>query len=143
MANKASTAAVKRLSLSFLFCFAIGWALPSCGQNTLDALAGCANEIKDQIPSPDRKHWAVIYRRDCGATTGWEIDVAIVDHRDPAPSSLKPNAFSCEAPDPSAIQVSWKDERQLVIRTSAPTPINSKERSVDLIRIKLEIQPSP
>ena len=142
MANKASIASVKNLRLSFLLCFAIGWALPSCGQDTLDTLAGCSNEIKDQIPSPDGKHWAVIYRRDCGATTGWDIDVAIVDHRDPAASSLKPNAFSCQAADPSAIQVSWKDERQLVIRTGVQTPINSKERSVDLIRIKLEIQPS-
>jgi hypothetical protein len=121
---------------------AVVMILRVCGQGGLDALAGCANEIKDQIPSPDGKHWAVIYRRDCGATTGWDINVAVVGHRDPAASSLRPNAFSCQAADPSAIQVSWKDERQLVIRTGAQTPINSKERSVDLVRIRLEIQPS-
>ncbi len=132
---------MKKSHFAFLLALAVCWSSTSCGQEGLDALAGCSNEIKDQIPSPDGKHWAVIYKRDCGATTGWDINVAIVDHRDPVPSSLKPNAFSCQAADPRVIQVSWKDERQLAIRTDSQTSINSKERSVDIIRIKLEIQP--
>jgi hypothetical protein len=44
----------------------------------------CSNDIKSEIPSPDNSLVAVIFSRDCGATTGFSIQLSII----PAGSKL-------------------------------------------------------
>jgi hypothetical protein len=42
-------------------------------------LAGmCLNSDVRRVTSPDRRHEAVVFTRDCGATTGWAANVSIM-----------------------------------------------------------------
>ncbi len=38
----------------------------------------CANEVLQEIPSPDNKLKAVVFQRDCGATTGFSTQMTIL-----------------------------------------------------------------
>jgi len=45
----------------------------------------CDNQVVNTVPSPDGKHKAVLFWRDCGATA-WGGDVSIIDARDDLPN---------------------------------------------------------
>jgi hypothetical protein len=54
-------------------------------------LAGaCTNDQVEEFPSPDGSMKAVVYRRDCGATTDYSRQIAILPRNRPLPSSPKP-----------------------------------------------------
>ena len=38
----------------------------------------CGNEQISEHPSPDRSRKVVVFRRDCGATTGWSIHASLL-----------------------------------------------------------------
>ena len=38
----------------------------------------CANEVLDEVPSPDRNLKAVVFVRNCGATTGLSTQVSVL-----------------------------------------------------------------
>ncbi len=38
----------------------------------------CSNEVLQEIPSPDNKLKAVVFQRDCGATTGFSTQMTII-----------------------------------------------------------------
>ena len=42
----------------------------------------CGNEVVDEIKSPDKKLKAVIFIRDCGATTGYSTQLSILGLED-------------------------------------------------------------
>ncbi len=42
----------------------------------------CSNNILKEIISPDKKLKAIIFTRDCGATTGFSSQLSIVDYSD-------------------------------------------------------------
>jgi hypothetical protein len=42
--------------------------------------SGCANEVLSQTVSPDAKMKAVVFQRDCGATTGFSTQVSIIQN---------------------------------------------------------------
>jgi len=40
----------------------------------------CENSVAAKATSPDSKHDAVIFQRDCGATTGYSTQISILDN---------------------------------------------------------------
>jgi hypothetical protein len=60
--------------------------LMACG--TIDP---CGNTILEEVPSPTGKYRAIIFQRDCGATTGYSTQVSILNSSDTFYS--KPNRF--------------------------------------------------
>ncbi|SMF67222.1 hypothetical protein SAMN02745866_04297 [Alteromonadaceae bacterium Bs31] len=42
----------------------------------------CRNEVYSQVVSPDGKRKAVVFQRDCGATTGFSTQISIIDSSD-------------------------------------------------------------
>ncbi len=42
----------------------------------------CGNEVYSQVLSPDGEHKAVVFQRDCGATTGFSTQISIVGSSD-------------------------------------------------------------
>ena len=52
----------------------------SCATNSLENI--CDNKISKDISSPDKKLKAVIFTRDCGATTGYSSQLSIIDYSD-------------------------------------------------------------
>ena len=59
------------MRLSFL-CFLALVAASACND------AGCENSVLQDIPSPDGHRHAIIFGRDCGATTGFSTQVSVV-----------------------------------------------------------------
>ena len=42
----------------------------------------CGNEIVEEIKSPDKRLKAIIFIRDCGATTGYSTQLSIIEDED-------------------------------------------------------------
>ncbi|TAK91718.1 MAG: hypothetical protein EPO06_03170 [Burkholderiaceae bacterium] len=81
----------------------------------------CGNELLAEYPSPDNKYRAVVFERDCGATTGFSTQVSILKAGFPLRNEAG-NLFSADtdhgkAPDGPgggpAVHVSWVDVRTI------------------------------
>lgn len=76
----------------------------------------CGNYIHSQTASPDKKYEAVIFQRDCGATTGFSTQVSIIklgSELDNEPG----NIFSISGhPEKVAPELVWIDEKTLHIK---------------------------
>jgi hypothetical protein len=66
---------IKNLFIVLLF----GATVNSCTSPFADM---CGNNISKEINSPDKKLKAVIFIRDCGATTGFSSQLSIIDFSD-------------------------------------------------------------
>jgi len=55
----------------------------------------CGNQVLQEIPSPDKKLKAVVFQRDCGATTGFSTQLSIIKANEKLPNS-KGNVFSAD-----------------------------------------------
>ncbi|HEY0281498.1 MAG TPA: hypothetical protein VGC27_02615 [Rhizomicrobium sp.] len=66
--------------------------------NPLNIIAPCENTVVKSVVSPDGRHKAVLFQRNCGATTGFSSQVSII------PASLwlpdhSGNAFVADLPE--------------------------------------------
>ena len=86
-------------------------------------LDGCSNTISARVISPDRKLDAVVFERDCGATTGFSTQVSVV--RTGAQPSGSGNAFVADdnhhrAPAPAIggplVELRWAGPNRLIVR---------------------------
>jgi hypothetical protein len=80
----------------------------------------CGNEVLRSVPSPDGRVKAVIFERDCGATTGYSGQVSLL-----AATAALPNeggdTFVADgdhgaAPGGPQVHVLWKDNQHLLIK---------------------------
>lgn len=93
---------------------ALAWPLTGCGDM-------CGNLVLQQVAAPDGKHKAVVFTRNCGATTDFSAQVSVIDAGAGAPSGAG-NVFGCDsnhgaAPSAQAggpfVAVKWLDARTL------------------------------
>lgn len=81
--------------------------LSGCG----DLYGLCANDVLLRVPSPSRSMDAVVFMRDCGATTGFNTQVSVV------PSGGQPieggNALVLAGRVP--IRLKWHSDTHLVV----------------------------
>src|SRR5713226_3366552 len=87
-----------------------------CSRLLEHAFDPCGNQVGQVIPSPDGKLKAVVFERDCGATTGFSTQVSIL----PAGDKLlndRGNLFVADdhgtAP---SVGLAWTAKRQLLLR---------------------------
>jgi len=75
----------------------------------------CGNDLIAQLPSPDGKFNAIVFQRDCGATTGYSTQISVLPS-DRSLGNSSGNVFSADtdhgaAPSGSgggpAVQVRW------------------------------------
>jgi hypothetical protein len=85
----------------------------SCGSD-----ATCANEVIEEVHSPDRKLKVVIFSRDCGATTGTSTQLSVLQ----ADTELKNeggNTFAIDKGKASArgqeIEIEWNTNKRLTV----------------------------
>lgn len=71
----------KKIAIS-LGVLAIGVPLAIAGLFIYATSDMCGNEVYSQVVSPDGKHKAVVFQRDCGATTGFSTQISIIDFSD-------------------------------------------------------------
>lgn len=65
----------------------------------------CANSIVAQSHSPDGNHRAVLFQRDCGATTGFSTQISILARDEPLSGSG--NAFVADDDHGAAATGGW------------------------------------
>lgn len=80
----------------------------------------CGNEELSRIPSPDGKLHAVVFLRDCGATTGFSTQVSLVDAGQDARGQGSLFIADCRECDWSRerpyVEATWTDSGLLTIR---------------------------
>ncbi|USD35837.1 hypothetical protein [Ferrimonas sp. SCSIO 43195] len=75
----------------------------------------CDNIEYASIPNPDESYRAVIFQRDCGATTGFNTQISILQFNDDLTDSAG-NIFIIDGhPKDVAPTVSWASENTLII----------------------------
>jgi hypothetical protein len=111
------------------------------------SLAGdCSNQILKQIPSPNKKMKAVVFQRDCGATTGFSTQVSILSFEQDLPNDGG-NIFVADTDHGNApsgagggpvVEVSWTSETELLVRHDKRARVFHNEPSLANIRIRYE-----
>ena len=76
---------------------------------------GCENELVQAVHSPDGALQAVIFQRDCGATTGYNRQVVILRASERFPRRVALRSFFAPEGQPK-IEAVWEGSRQLRIR---------------------------
>jgi hypothetical protein len=74
----------------------------------------CENEVFQEIYSPNGVHKAVVFQRNCGATTDYSTQISILA-ADKLPHNTG-NIFIIKgAPDWTRVQVEWLDDRSILV----------------------------
>jgi hypothetical protein len=76
---------------------------------------GCENELVQAVDSPDGTLKAVIFQRDCGATTGYYRQVAMLKASQKFPRRVALRSFFALEGQPK-IEAVWEGSRQIRIR---------------------------
>ena len=93
---------------------------------------GCGNTVVRQADAPDGKHSAVMFQRDCGATTGFSTQLSIV--RAGEPPAGAGNTFRADDDHGAAsagdwggpwAEMSWLAPDRLLVRYAAIRKNNS------------------
>lgn len=120
-------------------------ALGLLGGCLSDSLATCSNRAISETPSPDAKLQAVVFTRDCGATTGYGTHVSIL----PSSAALSPkdggNLFIADANHGAApsgpgtgpdVQVEWVGRNRLRLRHDHRARVFKAEQLVAGVRVE-------
>jgi hypothetical protein len=108
----------------------------------------CGNQVLAQVASPDALWKAVVFQRDCGATTGFSTQVSILRADDTLSGSG--NVFTADtnrgaAPDGPGggpeVLVRWTAPTQVEIAHHAKARVFAKETRVGFVHIKYATLP--
>jgi hypothetical protein len=104
----------------------------------------CGNEILDETKSPNGKLKAVVFQRDCGATTGFSFHVSVTAS-DEKLSSESGNVFAGDdnhgAVVAMYIRTKWESDRSLVIEYPTNTRIISKHDQMRGVSVSYQTRP--
>lgn len=99
----------------------------------------CATQLYDTIPSPNGELKAVLYQRDCGATTPFTTNISIMEAND----SLKnePGNIYRRRGDPKnfAPLLQWQSDDELLIIEESPDEFYENAQSWESSRSKVTI----
>ncbi len=75
----------------------------------------CENQVFTEVVSPNKIHKAVLFQRDCGATTGFSSQVSLLN-ADSTLANESGNIMVVDGhPDNNAITLTWSSNDELVI----------------------------
>ena len=114
--------------LHLLFVSVIAASLSGC-------LFGCDNEVVKAVDSPSGKFKAVTFGRGCGATTGFNTQVSIVDGDTSVPNGSG-NVMIVD--DEVPLEIRWLSDNELAISGWRKTQVFKQEASVNGVRIRYE-----
>jgi hypothetical protein len=112
-------------------------------------LAGCANSCANTVvsrkSSPDGQHEAVMFQRDCGATTGFSTQISILDAGEQLSESG--NTFRADDGQGAArvgdwggtwVEMNWLSSEHLLIRYATKSRLFEQDEDVSGVRITYE-----
>ena len=89
----------------------------------------CGNEVHAEELSPDNKHRAVVFQRDCGATTGFSTQISIVGADDELENESGNIFIISGHPDETSPVVRWISNSELNIENNLSGLAHKKEAS--------------
>ncbi len=99
----------------------------------------CGNEIVQDVRSPDGRHRAMLFQRDCGATTGFSTHVSIVG----VSKDLADDSGNVLVADGAPRDGSWKirghDAGTLTVTVDPYVEFRPVEANVEGITIRYEL----
>jgi len=95
----------------------------------------CRNEIGHEEYSPDRKLKAVVFKRDCGATTGFTTQVSLLGSAERLPDEAG-NVFIADG-DPK-IRVLWQSNNEVLVRFPPETKVHLKQNQAARVSVRYE-----
>ncbi|MES2612161.1 MAG: hypothetical protein V4679_18055 [Pseudomonadota bacterium] len=106
----------------------------------------CGNRVLAETVSPDQRHKAVVFQRDCGAATGFSTQVSLMAAKDALPDESG-NVFTADSnhgavPTSAAggpvVQVRWASGRDVVITHHAGARVFTHKHSVSGVAVAYE-----
>jgi hypothetical protein len=96
----------------------------------------CGNQLRSVAMAPDGVHAAIVFRRDCGATTGFSTQVSLV-----GPGALPSDSGNLLIlDDEPAVAVRWLGPDRLLISYRQGGPPFLQEHEWDGVRILYRVQ---
>ena len=109
------------------------------GVGTLVALhgcdVGCGNEVGSTFESPRGDHIAVVFSRNCGATTGFNTQLSVLARGEATPSQAG-NALIADGKLP--LKVRWTSESELVVTGYQGAKLVKQEKLANGVTISYE-----
>ncbi len=78
----------------------------------------CGNEVYSEMLSPDGKHRALVFQRDCGATTAFTTQVSIIDSDDELENESGNIYIIKGHPQDVSLGIKWLSNTELSINRS-------------------------
>ena len=112
----------------------------------LDLASGCGNELLGEARSPDGRLKAIVFQRDCGATTGFSTQISVLPIGEKLPNEVG-NVFVADSNHgvaPSGrgggpiVEVRWLNEGELLIRHDSRARVFQSEQSLGKVKIHYE-----
>ena len=94
--------------------------------------AGCGSEPIASIASPSGSTKAVVFNRNCGATTGFNTQVPLIRSSKQLPNAVG-NALTLDGTVPLA--VTWRSDSELSIVGLGSARVSKREQSVAGVKI--------
>jgi hypothetical protein len=114
--------------------------------------AMCANEPLGEVLSPDGARKAVVFQRDCGATTGFSTQVSVIASSSSTLDNSSGNVFVADTDHGSAsagpgggpwVSVHWLAPDQLLVRHQANARVFKAELQFRAVHIRYEHHAGP
>jgi len=96
----------------------------------------CGSDVEQTLVSPDGAHRAVVFTRDCGATTAESVNVSVVG-ADAVLADEGGNAFVCDHCDAADVGVAWFGDGRLAVRCPVGARLFERPAVIDGIAIVL------
>lgn len=102
----------------------------------------CGNTIVSQVLSPDGRHKAALFQRDCGVTTGFSTQVSILNAGEPL--SGTGNAFRADDDHGAAragewggpwAEIRWLTPNHLLVRYAAKSRLFERDDDVSGVTV--------
>lgn len=104
----------------------------------------CANDVEAEVPAPGGKMKAIVFTRNCGATTDFVTSVSVLDAEESLPNSAA-NVFSADTNHGAAIhgaghgpsvRVKWLAPSVLQVTTEAGARVYSDETHIGDVEVR-------
>lgn len=96
---------------------------------------GCGNEVASTAESPRGGHIAVVFNRNCGATTFANTQLSVLAKGDPVPRETG-NAFIADGS--LALGVRWVSETELVVTGHQGAKLFKQEKLANGVAVSYE-----
>lgn len=98
---------------------------------------GCANTIVVTEPSPDGIHKAILFERNCGATTGFSSQVSILESSDELPDDEGGNVLIISGGMTAAswggpfVKIAWNSADKLHVTYDDAAQVHLRSKQVE------------